>query len=133
MLFIFVILGAVVFIFFYGVQALDPTYVDWLYVNGDKTQHYLGWVAFRNGSWTFPLGLTDQLSYPDETSIFYTDSLPLLAIFFKLLSPILPETFQYFGLWRCLAYVLNGLVSAKLLQCFFKNNLQIVFEPTPKS
>lgn len=41
-------------------------------------------------------------------SVLYTDSIPLFAIFFKALSPLLPETFQYFGLFGLMCYMLNG-------------------------
>jgi hypothetical protein len=50
----------------------------------------------------------DNMVYPFKESIIFTDSLTLFAIIFKLLSPILPENFQYFGLAGLLLYILNG-------------------------
>lgn len=51
-------LAALSFCLIYGVQILDPTYVDWLLSGRDATQdlteHYLGWVAFRNAPWGEP-------------------------------------------------------------------------------
>lgn len=110
------ILGAVFFILVYGVLVLNPTYDDWLLARGDLTQHYLGWCFYRKGNWTFPFGLTDQLAYPSYSSVIFTDSIPAFAVFFKILSPLLPETFQYFGLWGLLCFCLQGYFAAKILR-----------------
>ena len=111
------IIGAIVFIQFFGLTTVDPTNTNWIYSNmGDVTQHHLGWVYFRNTPWTFPIGLTDGISSGSMVSCMYTDSLPLFAIFFKLLSPVLPETFQYFGLWGVVCFALNGGFGALLLR-----------------
>lgn len=111
------ILGALVFIQFFGVKIIDPTNTDWIFSNmGDVTQHHLGWVYYRNTPWTFPIGLTEGISSDGMVSCMYTDSLPLFAVFFKLLSPILPDTFQYFGLWGVLCFALNGGFGALLLR-----------------
>ena len=83
---------------------------------GDVTQHYLGWVYYRNTPWTFPIGLTEGISSEGMVSCMYTDSLPLFAVFFKLLSPVLPQTFQYFGLWGVICFALNGGFGAALLR-----------------
>lgn len=79
-------------------------------------QHYVGWKAYRQSPWQFPIGMTEGLIYPDETCVIYTDSIPLFAIFFKLLSPLLPETFQYFGLWGIMSFILMGGISAVILR-----------------
>ncbi len=117
------ILGALLFACIYGVRVLNVTYADWLLGTGDLTQHYLGWKAFSQTGWMFPIGLTDVLSYPFATSLIYTDSIPLFALFFKALSPLLPATFQYFGLWALLCYTLQGGISALLLFRFVKNKI----------
>lgn len=116
--------GAVVFVMIYGVNVLNPVYDDWLLGQGDLTQHYLGWCFFRRGSWFFPIGLTDNLAYPSYTSIIYTDSIPLLAVFFKALSPVLPETFQYFGWWGIISFALQGFFAAKILTEFSTGRIQ---------
>ncbi|MBE5869598.1 MAG: hypothetical protein E7293_11760 [Lachnospiraceae bacterium] len=120
------VIGAICFIYLYGTKILDPTYEDWLLVNeGDLTQHYQGWQFFRNSEWKFPLGMFNTLSYPIDMSIVYMDSIPLAAVFFKLLSPILPNTFQYFGWWGLLCFVLQGGLSAKILEKYLKNLLSV--------
>lgn len=109
------LLGGIAFVLIYGVKILNPLYTDWLLTGGDPSQHYLGWEFFRRSSWYFPLGLTDQLAYPLKTSVIYTDSIPIFAVFFKLFRNILPQQFQYFGIWGLLCFVLQGYYAAKIL------------------
>lgn len=77
------LIGVVSFISVYGVYVLNPVYDDWLLGRGDLTQHYLGWCFYRRGQWIFPIGLTNQLAYPNNTSVIFTDSIPLFAVFFQ--------------------------------------------------
>ena len=119
-------IGAFVFITIYGTKILNPCYTDWLMSGGDLSQHYLGWKMYRNGDWTFPIGLTDQLAYPYYTSVIFTDSIPIFAVFFKLLSPILPANFQYFGFWGIMCFTFQGILSAKILQKFLKDHLLVL-------
>lgn len=105
------LLGALVFVVVYGVRVLDPTSVDWILNNPspDPSQHYLGWAFFRSSPWRLPyLGANYSVVYPYRTSILFTDSIPLLALLCKLLSPVLPATFQYFGWWGLVSYALQG-------------------------
>lgn len=121
-----VLLGALCFIAVYGIRVLNPLYDDWLLGRGDLTQHYLGWCFFRRGEWTFPFGLTNQLAYPEYSSVIFTDSIPLLAVFFKLLSPVLPDTFQYFGWWGLVCFMLQGLFAAGILNALKVGRVQIL-------
>ena len=114
-------IGCILFAFCYGLDVINVTNDGWLLSGGDLTQHYIGWKFFRNSDWHFPIGLMDGLVYPQQICIIFTDSIPLFALFFKLLSPILPETFQYFGLWGVLSYFLMGAVSAVILRKATKN------------
>ncbi|MCR5144572.1 MAG: DUF6311 domain-containing protein [Lachnospiraceae bacterium] len=120
------ILGGFIFVLIYGVSVLDVTNIDWLTHSKDNeglldlTQHYLGWVFYRNSDWHFPLGLADGL-YSSPVSIVYTDSIPLFAFIFKTLSPILPETFQYFGIFGFITYCLTGGFGALIIAKFTKN------------
>lgn len=109
-------IGLLIYMVCYGPSLLDVTNDSWLLQGGDLMQHYVGWKAYRASDWHFPIGMTDGLLYPDQTCVVFTDSMPLLAIFFKILSPILPETFQYFGLWGALTFILMGGISAVILR-----------------
>src|SRR5687768_5815794 len=83
------LLGAVASALIVGVAGIDPTNIGWC-TGGDAATHYLGWSFFRNAPWGFPLG--DNRSYGLElgSSIFYSDSIPLLAFMFKPFSRWLP-------------------------------------------
>lgn len=110
------IIGAVIFLICYGWKILDVTYDSWLLSGDDISQHYIGWKFYRECQWSFPVGKMDNILYPSTSCIIFTDSIPILAIFFKLLSPILPDTFQYFGIWGCLSYFLTGALSAVIVR-----------------
>ena len=111
------VIGALVFIAFFGIQLINPTNTDWIFTNlGDVAQHHLGWVYYRHTPWTFPICMTDGISSDGMISCMYTDSIPLFAIIFKLLSPVLPENFQYIGLWGVICFALNGGFGASLLK-----------------
>lgn len=124
--FVVAALSMSVFLLIYGVQVVNPTYTDWLLGKGDLSQHYIGWQAFRNGGWLFPIGMTDQLSYPYPASIIFTDSIPLFAVIFKLFRAVLPTEFQYFGLWGVLCFALQGVFAARLIQRFIPKRLYII-------
>ncbi len=121
--------GIVIIIFglIYGFKVLNPTNTNWIFSdNGDIMQHYVGWEAYRFGDWIFPLGLTNTISYPTNISVIYTDSIPILALFFKLISFMLPKTFQYLGLYGLLCFILQGILSAKIIRKFTDSKLNII-------
>ena len=103
----------------FGFQVLDPTHDSWLYFLGsDITPDYFAWMFYRDTPWQWPLGVIENYSYPVETSVGLTGGIPLLAVPFKMLSPILPETFQYYGWWFLMNYVLQGWAGVYLLRQF---------------
>lgn len=124
------IIGAILFIAIYGARILDPTYEDWLFQGGDLTQHYLGWTFFRMSDWHFPFGLSDSVLGNVKISVIYTDSVPLFALFFKLLSPLLPATFQYFGFLGLFSFMMNGACSTLLIHRFNKNGIFCIIGST---
>ena len=100
-----ILLGASSFLYVYGFNVLNTSYDDWLLIDLDPPQHYIGWLFYRQSPWHFPIGLIDNLAYPYQFSMIYTDSIPILAVFFKAISFLLPDTFQYFGLLALFVYV----------------------------
>lgn len=87
-------------------------------IHHDWGTHYLGWAYFKNESWTFPLGEIARYTYPVGTNIGFTDSIPIMAIFFKIFAAGLPEDFQYFGIWLFMCYWLIGFYSWRLFSYF---------------
>lgn len=118
--FLGMIVGSITFVFVFGTKVLHTTYTDWLLGGGNITENYLGWCFFRNSDWFFPIGLMDNISYPNTVSVIYTDSVPLLAVFFKLFKQVLPDEFQYFGIWNMLCMGLQGAFGALLVYHFVK-------------
>lgn len=121
------LLGAAFFVIIYGFDVLNVTNDSWLLTGRDLQQHYIGWKFFRNADWTFPIGMHNGLTYPYHVSVLYTDSIPLFAIFFKIFSPILPDTFQYFGLFGLMCFMLNGGIGALLVAKINKSRLFCLF------
>jgi hypothetical protein len=90
----------------------------WESAGGDNTQHYIGWLAYRQDRWHWPLTYTNRINNPTGTSIVFTDSIPLFGILLKIFNNILPENFQYFGLFILLGYVLQYSFGFLLLRYF---------------
>lgn len=109
-----VVMGVLGFILVVGHRVLDPTNLGWL-GHGDPATHYLGWAFFRRGPWTFPLGANPNYGLELASGILYSDSLPVLALLFKPVSSLLPQDFQYFGLWILLCFLLQSYFAWRLI------------------
>lgn len=111
--FVSLLVGFLAFFIFSEVEILNPENIAWL-ENGDSATHYLGWVFFRNAPWEFPIGLNPGYGLEISSSIVFSDSIPLLAIVFKIMHKVLPQTFQYFGIWILLCFLLQAFFGARL-------------------
>jgi hypothetical protein len=114
-------IGGLFFVSILGTSIIDPTNIAWLMEKGDWPQHFLGWHFFRNESWHFPLGKLNSIQPFVGASIGYTDSIPIMALMFKLFANILPHNFQYIGLWLLLCFCLQGFFGALLLSTVSRN------------
>lgn len=108
-----VLLGTLVFFALGGAAILVPGHVAWL-SHGDLAQSYLGWAFYRDSPWQWPPGANPAYGLEIASSVYYSDSIPLLAVCFKLLAPLLPAPFQYFGLWVLMCLVLQAWFAWKL-------------------
>ncbi|WP_248724604.1 DUF6311 domain-containing protein [Seonamhaeicola sp. ML3] len=121
------LLTLVGFHFVYGLQIIIPNNINWLMsAYHDWGQHYLGWAFFRNEEWHFPIGYIENFNYPAGTNVGFTDSIPVLAIIFKTFSSVIPENFQYFGLWLLSNHLLTAFFSIKILSRFKVSTIQIL-------
>lgn len=111
------VIGFMVFLAFTGGHSLNPLRVDWIMsVGGDAVKQYLGWNFFRHSPYLqFPPGLNPGYGEAIGSSIVFSDSIPLLAIFFKLIRGVLPDQFQYFGLWMAACFVLQAVFAWAIL------------------
>lgn len=108
--------GASLALYLYGWNVIDPTNVHWLLTEGDPFQHFIGWDAFRRDEWRWPLGAIPQLGTLIDSSIVFTDSIPLLALPLKLVHSWLPDPFQYQGLVMLANLTLNAALACVLAQ-----------------
>ena len=133
------LIGTVAFFAVFSFSALNPYNLEYVrggYVERDIIQHYAGWRFYCSSPLTFPLGMASEMNAPEGASIIYSDSIPLFALIFKALNPILPDAFQYFGLFVLLSYMLQGGTAAILLSLFINKfwvilagTLPFVFSP----
>ncbi len=111
------LLGAFLFILIYGPFVLNPFYDDWIFMTGERdlAQHYLGFCLYRSSPWQFPVGLVTTASFPHDMSVIYTDAIPLFAFLGKLLNPVLPQVFQYLGIYGMLSMAMTGAMGALII------------------
>ncbi len=121
--FIAVLPGVAAFFFLTAGVILRPTYTRWL-MEGDPATHFLGWQFFRHSDFfQWPLGANPDYGMALGSSIVFTDAIPLLAFLFRPLSPLLPDLFQYSGIWILSCFVLQSFFAWKLLSRFTGDRL----------
>ena len=114
-------LGAVFAIALIGPGPLDPSNVEW--TSGDVATYYSGWEQYRHDPHLhFPLPWTERVGYPVGTSIALLDAIPLAAVLLRPFSPLLPEPFQYLGLWMLLSFVLQAYFGFSLCRRLFASD-----------
>ena len=116
-----VIVGVASFLAIVGPAVLDVTNMLWLTQDIDSFTHYIGWEFFRRSPWTWPLGVSPDYGLQFSSSIVFSDSIPLLAMPLKLLSPLLPKVFQYSGWWVLTCFLLLAYFTAKIVGLFTRD------------
>jgi hypothetical protein len=106
--------GALAFLLTIGTAPLIPNNIAWLQI-GDAATYYLGWAFYRSEPWRIPPGASTYYGIELGSGIFFTDSIPLLAVPLKVFSSALGPTFQYFGYWLLVCFVLQGIASWLLI------------------
>ena len=107
--------------FLLGLEFINPKNTKWL-INGDLSTYQLGWKYFRDDIWRFPLLSNPNYGIYRNSNIIYSDSIPILAIIFKLIRFILPENFQYFSAWIFLSINLQFYISFLIIKKFTNDN-----------
>lgn len=121
-----IMIGIFSFVSIYGLYPVDVTNDRWImsgYDEADIIQHYAGWLAYRNADWKFPLGMAENMAVGTGTIISFTDCIPLVAIIFKVFRESLPETFQYFGIYTLVCYILQSIAAFKVLKFETESNI----------
>ena len=118
--FFIIIISTILWCYLLGFNFINPLNSDWLYL-GDFSQVQLGWKFFKNDVWRFPIGSNPNFGMYFDGSIIFSDSIPIFAIFFKVIRIFLPENFQYFSLWVLLCIYLQFFFAFKIILKFTKN------------
>ncbi|MGH9617703.1 MAG: DUF6311 domain-containing protein [Acidobacteriaceae bacterium] len=106
-----------------GWHNVDPRNLGW--IHADPSIYQAGWEFLRHSRRIFPPTWIDDLNYPFGISAAYLDVIPLVAIPLRLASNILPDNFQYLGLFAVACFVLQAWFGFKLASRFTNDRFVI--------
>ena len=86
----------------------------WTHPFGDPITNMIGLEYFIKEDWSFPIFNIKSMAYPNGANLFYTDSIPMLGIFAKLLFHFTGIKFSYFGIWICSSFIILAISIAQL-------------------
>lgn len=101
----------------FGGFILPPSDTGWMLsgrIGPDPVQYWLGWTAFARDAWRWPPGANPGWGMELASSVFYSDSIPLLAFLFKALRPVV-EVAQYWGFWIYACGALQAVLAWALM------------------
>lgn len=127
--FISVIIGFTCYILLFPYDFLNPLCDEWVAGNGDFHTHYLGWLAFLHAPlFQWPIFAADAYGEGITKGIVYTDSIPIAALLAKMLGKIFSlESFQYFGLFVLVSFILQHYTCSIYLKRLTGNSLLSYF------
>jgi hypothetical protein len=111
------LLGGAIILSIFGTHIVPPSHTGWMLsgqIGPDPVQYWLGWTYFRLSPWSAPPGLNPLFGMEISSSIFYADSIPLLAFAFKALRGLV-EVDQYWGMWIVACGALQGMLAWLLI------------------
>ncbi len=115
--FLAALIGGAVIAYTFGTHILPPSHTGWMLtgtIGPDPVQYWLGYTFFHQDIWRWPPGLNPRWGIEVASSIFYADSIPLLAFAFKALKPLVEVT-QYWGFWIFACGALQAVMAWKLV------------------
>ena len=119
---VFIIIASFCTLIIFGFDFIKITNTGWIHhSSSDLAQSHIGWYFFKNDIWRFPFGSNPNYGSEFGNSIIFSDSIPILALFFKLLSPLMPNNFHYFSIWYFLCFLLQIYFSYKIVFYFTKS------------
>ena len=120
------ILSLLAFVYFCDIRILNPSFNKWL-MPGDSETYWLNWLFYQQST-IFQIPIFKNYSYGMELSstIALNDSLPIMALIFKLIQGILPPNSQYFGVWILSCFFLQSFFAMKLLKNFSNDIFLII-------
>jgi hypothetical protein len=108
-----------------GVARLNPSNINWIAAAQDVDfwAGYLSWEQFRKTPWGLPLGENPRVGEELSGSIIHSGGIPLFEIPLKGINAVLPETFQYFGIWTLFCFVGQAVAGWKISGLVFKSSV----------
>lgn len=103
-------------LYLFPLDFIGGTGAYWDSLRADSVISIIGMRYFLADAWHLPLLQTKLLMPPDGINIIYTDSVPLFALLAKAFRFLLPENFNYFGVYYLSVYVLQAVTAVYLLR-----------------
>lgn len=94
-------------------EAASPWHVRWTF-SEDWSIAELGFLFYKNAPWQFPIGSIPNYFEPFGTTVGYTDGVPSIAPWAKLISPLMPPYFQYIGPYWCFCFGALGAAGERI-------------------
>ncbi len=116
---------AIIFIFLYTTRSLNIAYTDWMMDGSDLGVEYFGTLFFLRSDWHFPIGLMEDLSFGSQSIVYY-DALPGVSIILKLFRNILPDNFQFYGIYSLCVFAFQGSLGACCIYKFIKSKFACI-------
>mgnify|MGYP001071432306 CR=1 FL=1 len=124
-----VLIGFFFFFYIVGLHTIFFENIYWLIdcpIICDSQQHLIGWLFFRDTDLLqFPLLKNVSYGLYYGSSIIFTDSLPIFALFFRFFGNIIDFEFQYFGLWILCSFIMQAFFADKILRLYINDNKYI--------
>ena len=112
-----VVFGATLFWLWLPLYVLDPGNIEWIFrAHPAVGEVFLGWHLYRFDDWHWPITHTDLGNWPEGFNIQFMSAIPLISIPLKVISPALPEHFQFIGIWHLIVLYANFGAAILLLR-----------------
>jgi hypothetical protein len=108
-------MGLAWFAYVADVRIINPVNIDWV-LQGEYGMGFLTASWGRSAPWSIPLGQQTGFAYPVGVTLALADGIPWAGVLLKVLSPWLPQAFQYHGLWLALCFFLQGFFGVRLVE-----------------
>ena len=66
----------------------------------------IGALYFAHDAWRFPVFYVPKFSFPEGANIIFSDSIPLFALFGKIIYKVSGQWMNYFGLYIVICFPL---------------------------
>jgi hypothetical protein len=114
--------GLLLGIAFVGIRNVNPLNISWLLSGNDATSHQLSFEFFRAApliQWP-PTATPGLLSGSGQV---LASANGLFGIPAKIIGLVVQERFQFYGIWLCLLFGLQGFFAERLLSIFIPHRL----------